>query len=168
MTSQTARPVAPSKPPGRLVQVRPVDPEIDALRDLMLAAQEFRHVVAANKNLSLSDSFAVSYLASNGRLSAQQLAELLGTATSTVTTIIDRIEDAGLAARARDRHDRRVVWVQLTPRGVATLRDVRAAMRAALDELGDPATPTGAMLSRLAEGLRRQAATFDSRTSPTR
>jgi DNA-binding MarR family transcriptional regulator len=39
---------------------------------------------------------------------------------------VDRLTDAGLVERVRDRGDRRVVYVQMTEAGTAKLREIEA------------------------------------------
>lgn len=43
-----------------------------------------------------------------------------------ITRLIDRLETRGLVARARGRHDRRVVQVGITKAGLAVVRDLDA------------------------------------------
>lgn len=43
----------------------------------------------------------------------------LSTTPAAVTTLLDRMEKAGLIERVRDEKDRRIVWVSATDKGVA-------------------------------------------------
>ena len=43
-----------------------------------------------------------------------------------VTRLLDRLEDRGLAARARDERDRRVITVRVTPKGLGLLAELDA------------------------------------------
>jgi DNA-binding MarR family transcriptional regulator len=50
-----------------------------------------------------------------GSVTAGRLAELTGLTTGAITTVIDRLERAGLARRVRDPGDRRRVLVEVAP-----------------------------------------------------
>ena len=74
-----------------------------------------------------------------GDLRLGDLSRRIQAQNSTVTGIVDRMEEAGLVARERDAEDRRAWKIVLTPRGrqVATRADVRPwdTLRAALEAL---------------------------------
>ncbi|AZG47319.1 MarR family winged helix-turn-helix transcriptional regulator [Gordonia insulae] len=53
------------------------------------------------------------------RLTAGQLAEQTLVTTGGLSLRVKRLEDAGLVTRAKDAHDARVVYVELTPEGAA-------------------------------------------------
>src|ERR1700753_4046983 len=56
--------------------------------------------------------------ASDGRrLSARELGRECDMLASTMTGVVDRLEQQGYVRRERDDHDRRVVWINLTPEG---------------------------------------------------
>src|SRR3972149_4925495 len=50
-------------------------------------------------------------------LTPSMLAALLLQETHSVSGLLNRLEDRDLILRTRDRRDRRVVWVELTPEG---------------------------------------------------
>lgn len=51
-----------------------------------------------------------------------------------VTRLLDRMEEAGLIARARSEEDRRVVQTQITESGLAILREIDEDVRKAQEE----------------------------------
>jgi DNA-binding MarR family transcriptional regulator len=61
------------------------------------------------------------------RMSPTDLSEILVRSSGGVTQILDRLERAGLVARAPDPDDRRRVVVELTPEGLRTADDANAA-----------------------------------------
>jgi DNA-binding MarR family transcriptional regulator len=72
----------------------------------------------------------------------RRITELAATevlAQPTVTQLVDRLEKRGLVVRARDRRDRRVVLVSITPDGreelERTREEYRIALRAAAADL---------------------------------
>ncbi len=59
---------------------------------------------------------ALAYFAKEP-LTPSMLAALLLQETHSVSGLLNRLEDRDLITRTRDRQDRRVVWVELTPEG---------------------------------------------------
>lgn len=135
-----------------------VDEAIVALRAFMLAVQEFRQAVASALGLTLTDTFAMSYLVVEGPLSAGELSERLGLAASSVTALLDRLERAGIISRERSAEDRRAVTAVITEHGVQALAWARRWMESALADLGPDELPAATMtMVGLAVNLRAQA-----------
>jgi len=80
-------------------------------------------------------------LGAAGDLHMSELVTRLGVSLSTVSGLVDRIVEAGLATRREDRADRRQVVVGLTPAGTTFIdrfRELNAhQMRELLDHLDD-------------------------------
>lgn len=66
------------------------------------------------------------------------LAERLEVVPRAVTTLVDGLEASGKVRRAPDPANRRVIRIELTDDGRATLRELRAARRAAAEEILAP------------------------------
>jgi DNA-binding MarR family transcriptional regulator len=62
----------------------------------------------------------------SGGLAMNELAARILSSKSGLTRVVDRMEEAGLVRRERPPHDRRVVRVLITPRGLETLHSARA------------------------------------------
>jgi len=77
-------------------------------------------------------------LEAHERLWQSQIAEALGLDRTTVTYLVDAMEQRGLAARQRDPADRRAHVIALTQAGVERLAALAPAVRAARDELLAP------------------------------
>ncbi|MVP02310.1 MarR family winged helix-turn-helix transcriptional regulator [Paenibacillus lutrae] len=58
-------------------------------------------------------------LEAHGTMKPSDFIEYLTTTPAAVTTLLDRMERAGLITRSRDEKDRRVVWVVSTDKGKA-------------------------------------------------
>jgi DNA-binding MarR family transcriptional regulator len=130
------------------------------LRALILAGEEFRHAVAAHFHLGVTETVAMSYLAT-GSLTARELSERMSLKPSSITSVLDRLDAAGLARRAAIPGDRRRVLVTITDHGQTTLAWTRHRMQAALASLGEPRLPEiAATLSELAAALRVQASSI--------
>jgi DNA-binding MarR family transcriptional regulator len=87
---------------------RRLEAELRAQRDLGLAEYD------ALVQLGLADS---------RRLRMSELAERVVLSRSGVSRLVDRLEAAGLVARAACQDDARVAWATLTDAGLARLRD---------------------------------------------
>jgi len=56
-------------------------------------------------------------LSGHERMKPSDFIEYLDTTPAAITTLLDRMEKAGLISRERDGKDRRIVWVQVTDKG---------------------------------------------------
>lgn len=84
----------------------------DVMRDFMAQAVLFQDAVARFGGLNSTDLQTVSILISQGPATPGELAERTGlTAGGAITAVVDRLEKAGYATRARDDADRRRVIV---------------------------------------------------------
>src|ERR1700761_2844627 len=70
---------------------------------------------AQRLGIAPSDLECLDIVALNGEATAGALAAATGLTTGAVTGVIDRLEQAGLAARSRDAEDRRKVVVRALP-----------------------------------------------------
>jgi DNA-binding MarR family transcriptional regulator len=68
------------------------------------------HAIGINR----TDHRCLDILSQEGETTAGRLAELMGLTTGAMTTVLDRLESAGLARRVRDETDRRRVRIELT------------------------------------------------------
>jgi DNA-binding MarR family transcriptional regulator len=107
----------PTSPPYRegLTRAAMTEALVNAGRALGHASSMFNHACAERLGLHPTDWECVTLLddAAPGGLTAGQLAERTGRTTGAITGVIDRLEAAGFARRARDPGDRRRVVVEL-------------------------------------------------------
>lgn len=111
------------------------DVALDGLREILLAVEHSRHVIAGRFDLNVSDMSALSYLRSRGGLGQTDLARYLEISTSSVTTLIDRLEARGLAARNPHPNDRRRTVVIVTDVGEKIVNEIRDWYSHALDAI---------------------------------
>lgn len=71
--------------------------------------------IASRLGVNDTDLRCLDLLNLRGAVTAGVLAEELGLTTGAVTTVIDRLEKSGYAARTRSEQDRRTVLIELTP-----------------------------------------------------
>ncbi|WP_406379571.1 MarR family winged helix-turn-helix transcriptional regulator [Streptomyces sp. NBC_01618] len=86
------------------------------------------------------------------------LAQRLDVVPRAVTSLVDGLEASGRVRRAPDPDSRRVVRIEITDEGLATLRSLRDARRAAAEEIlaplnADQREVLGGLLSALVNGM---------------
>lgn len=84
-------------------------------------------------NLTFPQALVLSVLGTEGPMPISRLAEQTGSANSTVSGIVDRLEKLGLAKRTRSEADRRVIYVAATPR----YKDLRDTAETGVNEYFD-------------------------------
>jgi len=101
---------------------------------LQRATHHTLHALSAalsDLNLSAAEINALANLGGGGTLSVRQLSERAGTRASTLTGLLDRLENRGYLVRDVDPADRRSFRLPLTDQG----REVAARARAAITDL---------------------------------
>lgn len=66
------------------------------------------------RNLTWPQGMLMGTLAHHGEMKVSDLSEKLGLSNSTVSGILDRLENQGLVERTRSKEDRRVVYIKVT------------------------------------------------------
>ncbi len=64
--------------------------------------------------LTFPQALALSTLNDQGPMPISKLAEITGSANSTISGVVDRLEKLGLAKRTRSEQDHRVIYVEAT------------------------------------------------------
>ncbi|UBU08294.1 MarR family winged helix-turn-helix transcriptional regulator [Nonomuraea gerenzanensis] len=91
-----------------------IDAVARAVQDLQDATDVLDERAARRLAINRTDLRCLSRLSRRGPLTASELATAAGLTGGAMTTVIDRLEQAGLAERRRDTADRRRVLVHLT------------------------------------------------------
>lgn len=68
---------------------------------------------------------AMEFISKNPCISQKNIAENIGTAPAVMVGILDDLSKRGLLKRKRSPHDRREYYVQLTPKGMSILEEIR-------------------------------------------
>ena len=68
---------------------------------------------------------AMEFISKNPCISQKTIAENIGTAPAVMVGILDDLSKRGLLKRKRSPHDRREYYVQLTPKGMDMLDEIR-------------------------------------------
>ncbi len=90
---------------------------VNNLRRLFKAIQEYSKAILRQTGLSAPQVWVLSVLEGAPGLSLNDLSERIFAHPSTVSGIIDRLEERGVVRRERDPDDGRGVRLSLTPRG---------------------------------------------------
>jgi DNA-binding MarR family transcriptional regulator len=89
---------------------------IDEVRRSQATTDRFDQAVADAIGVNRTDLRCLDTLEREGPMAAGRLADAMGLTSGAITTVLDRLEQAGYARRVRDPSDRRRVLVELTPR----------------------------------------------------
>lgn len=137
---------------------------MQALRRLLLAGEQLRQAVAAHFGIGLTETVAMSHLSQHGGLTPRELADHVGLTPSAITTVLDRLERAGLAQRSPHPSDRRKVLVALTAHGQELLEAAQGWLIEALAQLDESEQRTATdILTRLASALEARTAALRAR-----
>jgi DNA-binding MarR family transcriptional regulator len=75
-------------------------------------------------NMTIPQFTALQIIVNNESLTIGDLSQKMGLACSTITDLIDRMEKTELVIRKRDANDKRVVWIEVLPKGHDILEKV--------------------------------------------
>ena len=97
------------------------------LMTLFAAARDSMFAVLARHDLTPPHGFAMTMLADGPRRMGD-LADLMTCDASYITSVVDRLEEVGLAERRTNAADRRVKEIALTAEGAAVAAEIRRTM----------------------------------------
>jgi DNA-binding MarR family transcriptional regulator len=128
---------------------------VESLRELILAGEHYRQMVSQHLDIDISQTQALSYLYSRGNLGQSELGALLGYNTSSMTSLVDRLERSRLARRIPHPTDRRRSTVELTDAGRDAVRSTGRWFLHAFDHVAREELPgVAATLNAVAADLR--------------
>jgi DNA-binding MarR family transcriptional regulator len=82
----------------------------------------------ARGNVSFPQYFLLGFLSQQDFLTMSEIANRMGHTTAAATGLVDRLEKLGLVQRRHAVDDRRKIEVQITPRGLTLVSEVREDM----------------------------------------
>ena len=115
--------------PRRSSKRTKVDELVDEFRVSGNLDGAFDNLAAQRLGVNMTDLRCLDIIESRSGLTAGELALEAGLTTGAVTGVVDRLERAGYARRARDPADRRKVNVEVTPAFYARAEEVWAPLR---------------------------------------
>lgn len=122
------------------------------LRVTQHMSQQFR-AHFGRLNLTFPQALVLNVLGEEGPIPISVLAERTGSANSTVSGIVDRLEKLGLARRERSEHDRRVIYVSATEKYHTLRQKAETDVSGYFNSLLDTMTPEDK--AQVAEALRK-------------
>jgi MarR family transcriptional regulator, organic hydroperoxide resistance regulator len=90
---------------------------IDNLRRVFQVIQEYSKKVEHSTGLTSPQLWAIKILAETAPMMVSELADRMYLHPATVVGILNRLESNGFIKRTRSDEDRRIAWVELTPKG---------------------------------------------------
>jgi MarR family transcriptional regulator, organic hydroperoxide resistance regulator len=90
---------------------------MQSLRRLIKALQDYSQKVNTHFGITGPQLWALKTISQSGSMSLGELSKRMYINPSTITGVVDRLEKKGYVLRNRGEKDRRVVKVQLTPKG---------------------------------------------------
>jgi DNA-binding MarR family transcriptional regulator len=94
------------------------------LRKIDYIIRKKGRVILADFNITVPQFSALQILINKGNMTIGELSQNMALACSTITDLIDRMEKADLVARKKDDKDKRVVRVEVLPKGYDILEKV--------------------------------------------
>ncbi len=95
---------------------------MQSLRRIFKAIQDYSYEVSDKFGITGPQLWVLKTISQNERLHLGELSKGMFLHPSTITGLIDRLEKKGYVERERDRKDRRVVKLRLTPAGKELVR----------------------------------------------
>lgn len=90
---------------------------VQSLRRIFKSIQDYSHEVSDKFGITGPQLWTLKTVSANGSLSLGELSKRMYLHPSTITGVVDRLEKKGYVSRDRGQEDRRVIKVQLTPKG---------------------------------------------------
>ena len=139
-----------------------LEPPAAAFRELILAAELYRHVISGLLGVGPSESQALSYLLARGPMGQTELANILGVTSGSMTVLIDRLVERDYVERVPHPTDRRRVVVNVSACGEKALEEVQAWGRALFRDIPRPELP------RLTRDMQKVTARMQEATTAIR
>jgi DNA-binding MarR family transcriptional regulator len=133
---------------------------VQGLRRIVRALHSYSQGVRARYGLTGPQLWALKTLQRTGPIAVGELAEALAVHQSSMSLLLDRLEERRLITRRRRTGDQRVVEVALTSRGVAIAADAPEAAQGRLLHALD-AMPS-AKVHRLSEAVQELVAAMEA------
>jgi DNA-binding MarR family transcriptional regulator len=105
---------------------------VNGLRRIVKALHTYSQDVRKDYGMTAPQLWALKTLQRSGRLSTGQLAAALAVHQSSMSILLDRLEQRGLVRRVRGRADQRFVEIELTSRGARLATDAPEAAQGRL------------------------------------
>ena len=106
----------------RITRAEAISETMQSLRRIIKSLQDYSQTVYSHFGITGPQLWVLKTLYQNGSLSLGELSKGMYLNPSTITGVVDRLEKKGFVLRGRNEKDRRVVKVQLTPKGTELVK----------------------------------------------
>lgn len=130
------------------------------IRRLMQAGEMYTKQLGKKHQISVPQLLCLLAVHENGPLAPSRIAKMIMVKSSTVTGIIDRLEQKGLVERSRTSKDRRVVTISLTETGERLAQNAPSPITEKIME--GLKRLTGSDLQQIVQGLKSLTALLDA------
>ena len=104
--------------------------------------QQLRSLFRTTFSVTLPQFDVLSELERSGKkMTMSELSRELMVSNGNVTGVIDRLEKSGFVTRTRAEHDRRIQYIELTPKGCSEFNDMARSHESWLDEMLSELSP---------------------------
>lgn len=90
-------------------------------RIVFKSANRHFHEIEKKAGIGGASLWALAEIAESGNLTVSGLAKAMAVHQSTASNLMEKLESSGYVLRTRSTEDRRVVYLEITPKGRATL-----------------------------------------------
>jgi len=106
-----------------------------------LLSKSFSRQMRTTSNLTPGSLYVLGLISRYGKLSMSEIGRKLSMPKPHVTCHVDRLIDESMATRANDLHDRRIINVEITPKGTQRFDEIKwmigKELRSRLELLSD-------------------------------
>ena len=106
----------------RITRDEAISETMQSLRRIIKSLQDYSQTVYSHFGITGPQLWVLKTLHQNDSLPLGELSKGMYLNPSTITGVVDRLERKGLVSRGRNEKDRRVVKVQLTPKGTELVK----------------------------------------------
>lgn len=119
------------------VMMKLLNDSLVSIRRILRVADIQAKDLAKQSGLTTSKLLVLQTIAEEGEVTIGAIANQVHLTQATITTIIDRLQEAGLVRRERATSDKRKVFVSLTDHGAQILNDAPTALHERFSEQFD-------------------------------
>lgn len=150
--------------PGKSISNDVVTNVLGFIGVLSSAVRDVSYSFEVSAEVNAQELMVLSELASHGPMRVKDIvARLVGVSPSTLTRILDRLEQEGLVQRSLNPLDRRSFRVSLTERGSKIVADYTSHLEDVVRQMLDPLTPAERMM--LAELQATMASALETQSA---
>ncbi|MFZ5596062.1 MAG: MarR family winged helix-turn-helix transcriptional regulator [Bacillota bacterium] len=116
-------------------KVREYADQLDKIRErLLMVYSEYMFKRESKEELTHVQGVLLNFLREKGKVTVSEISDYMEVTMAAVSSLTDRLVKGGLIERERSGDDRRVVYINLTPKGRKAIENHRSKLRRKLEE----------------------------------